>query len=149
MAPPPKAYPNEWRQGAAVYGRNYGAGRGINANRGVQPLVASVSLRDPRYYPSPNHAVAARIVHATWCALGELLGLRSLPPGFRQPHRRHRRRLCRRRFYLPGDYTDLGHAGERTGVQMAAFAAGNMFDEFGPELNKLTRAVTSRFRWKD
>ena len=70
MASPPKAYPNDWRQGVDASARNYGAVLGRAQTAEFGRLVVGVALReDPRYYPSPNRAVGARIVHAIWFAL--------------------------------------------------------------------------------
>jgi len=149
MASPPKAYPNNWRQGADAYARNYGAVLGRVQTAEFSRFVVGAALReDPRYYPSPNRAIAARIAHAIWftlvdrsdsghsrLAFANLVG--ATAGGFVGD------------AYLPVGYTDLRHAAERTGVQMSTFAAGNVFDEFAPEWNKLARALNSRFRRKN
>jgi hypothetical protein len=45
---------------------------------------------------------------------------------------------------LPSNYTDLRHAGVRTGVQLGGFASINLLQEFSPELDKLSRVFTGR-----
>ena len=132
-----------------AYARNYSAVLGRTQTAEFGRLVVGVALReDPRYYPSPNRAVGARIVHAIWFALIDRSDSGRLHLAFANLIGATAGGFIGN-AYLPGDYSDLRHAGERTGIQMSTFAAGNVFDEFGPELNKLARALTSKFRHKD
>ncbi len=144
MAWPPNAYPNEWRQGAAAFGRNYGAVLGRVQTAEFSRFAFGVALReDPRYYPSPNRNLAGRVLHALGFTLADrsdsghsrlafanLIG--ATAGGFVGD------------AYLPANYTDLRHAAVRTGFQMANFAFRNITDEFAPELDKLTHALQVR-----
>jgi len=141
MAAPPKNYPNNWRQGAAAYGRNYGAVLGRAQTAEFSRFVLGVALReDPRYYPSRNRATPARILHAVWFTLVDRSDAGHLRPAFANLIGATAGGFVGN-AYLPGDYTDLRHVGERTGVQMCGFAIENGFDEFVPELNKLAHAL--------
>lgn len=142
MAAPPKAYPPEWRQGAAAYWRNYGSALGRQQTGEFSRFAAGVALReDPRYYPSTRIPVFARIVHAlaftfvdrsddgdARLAFANLIG--AVAGGLVGD------------AYLPTGYTDWRHSGVRTGVQMSAFGASNLVDEFRPELNRLKRFLS-------
>jgi hypothetical protein len=144
MAAPPKNYPSNWRQGAGGYGRNYGAVLGRAQTAELTRFVAGVVLReDPRYYPSANRAIPARILHAVWFTLVDRSDAGHLRPAFANLIGATAGGFVGN-AYLPGDYTDLRHVGERTGFQMAGFAIENGFDEFVPELNKLVHALHIR-----
>jgi hypothetical protein len=144
MAWPPNAYPNDWRQGAAAFGRNYGAVLGRVQTAEFSRFAVGVALReDPRYYPSPNRNLAGRVLHAVAFTLADrsdsghsrlafanLIG--ATAGGFVGD------------AYLPASYTDLRHATERTGFQLATFAFRNIADEFAPELDKLTHSLQVR-----
>src|SRR5947209_17784180 len=55
MANPPKAYPREWRQGAAGFGRNYGDFiASCTAVQGGKFIAASALHEDPRYIRSSS-----------------------------------------------------------------------------------------------
>jgi hypothetical protein len=144
MAAPPKNYPNNWRQGAAAYGRNYGAVLGRAQTAEFTRFVMGVALReDPRYYPSGNRAVPARIVHAVWFTLVDRSDAGHLRPAFANLLGAAAGGFVGN-AYLPGAYTDLRHVGERTGFQMAGFAVENGFGEFMPELDKLAHLLHIR-----
>jgi hypothetical protein len=141
MAAPPKAYPREWHLGAAAYWRNYGSALARQQTGEFGRFVAGVALReDPRYYSSTRTPVFARIAHALGftfvdrsdsgnprLAFANLLG--AAAGGFVGD------------AYLPTGYTDLRHSSVRTGVQLGAFGASNLVDEFRPELNKLKQLL--------
>ncbi len=145
MASPPKAYPNDWRQGANAYARNFGASFGRIQTAEFGRFVVGLGLHeDPRYYPAANRNIGARIVHAIGFTLADrsdsghsrvafatIVG--ATAGGFIGD------------AYLPAGYTDLRHAGVRTGVQMGAFAIGNVIEEFAPEMRRLTQALNKRF----
>jgi hypothetical protein len=144
MASPPNGYPGDWRQGAAAFGRNYGAVLGRAQTGEVSRFAAGVALReDPRYYPSPNRNIAGRVFHA----LGFTLADHS-DSGYTRPAFANLIGAAAGGFvgdaYLPSNYTDLRHAGVRTGFQMATFAVHNVVDEFAPEMEKLTNALKLR-----
>jgi hypothetical protein len=144
MASPPKAYPLDWRQGAAAFGRNYGAVLGRVQTAEFSRFVGGVVLReDPRYYPSPNRNAVRRVIFALAFTLAD-----HSDSGHTRPAFANLIGATAGGFvgdaYLPGNYTDLRHAGVRTGIQMASFAIRNMTDEFAPELTKLTNALKVR-----
>ena len=144
MVSPPKAYPDDWRQGAAGFGRNYGAVLGRVQVAEFSRFAAGVALReDPRYYPSPNRNAASRILHAVGFTLADHSDSGQVRPAFAN--------LIGATAggffgdaYLPVSYTDLRHAGVRTGIQMTSFAVRNLVDEFAPEFDKITRALMTR-----
>jgi hypothetical protein len=149
LASPPKAYPNEWRQGVAAYGRNYGAVLGRAQTAEFTRFVTGAVLReDPRYYPSGNRAVAARIAHAIWFTLVDRSDSGGMRPAFANLLGATAGGFVGD-AYLPSAYTDLRHVGVRTGVQLGGFAIENGFEEFVPELKRLTHALSSRFQHKD
>ena len=145
MASPPKAYPNDWRQGAIAYARNFGASFGRIQTAEFGRFVVGLGLHeDPRYYPAANRKIGARIVHAigftlvdrsdsghSRVAFATIVG--ATAGGFIG------------NAYLPESYTDLRHVGMRTGVQMGAFAIGNVIEEFAPETRRLAQALNNRF----
>ena len=132
MAPPPKVYPDDWRQGMGAYRRNFSAVLGRIQAAEFGRFVVGVALReDPRYCPSPNPAIGAKIVHAIRFTL-----IDRSDSGRRRPAFTNLIGATTRRFigdaYLHGDYSNLRHAGERTGVEMGTFAAGMYSTSLGP-----------------
>lgn len=107
-------------------------------------FAAGVALReDPRYHPSADRNIPARVFHALSFTLADHSDagksrlafanlIRATAGGFIGD------------AYLPSNYTDLRHAGVRTGFQMATFAFRNVVDEFAPEMRKLTGALKLR-----
>lgn len=144
MASPPKAYPDDWRQGAAGFGRNYGAVLGRVQVAEFSRFAAGLALHeDPRYYPSPNRNVASRILHAIGFALADHSDAGRLRPAFANLIGATAGGFVGD-AYLPSNYTDLRHAGVRTGIQLTSFAVRNLADEFAPEFDKITRALKTR-----
>ncbi|AXC15243.1 hypothetical protein ACPOL_5999 [Acidisarcina polymorpha] len=146
MILPPKHYPDPWRQGVAAYGRNYLAILGRQQTAGFSRFVADVALReDPRYYPSANRGFAFRVGHA----IGFTLIDRS-DSGQARPALANLIGAAAGGFvgnaYLPSNYSDLRHAGVRTGIQMGTFAVGNLFEEFAPEFEKLSHSMGNHLR---
>ncbi len=144
MASPPKAYPDNWRQGAAGFGRNYGAVLGRVQTAEFSRFAAGVALReDPRYYPSANKNAAGRILHA----IGFTLADRS-DSGHSMPAFDNFIGATAGGFvgdaYLPSNYADLRHAGVRSGIQLGSFAVHNIVDEFAPEVAKLSHGLKKR-----
>ena len=65
MAYPPKAYPREWRQGIAGFGRNYGDFMASwAAVQGGKFVVATATHEDPRYIRSTRSGLLPRSLHA-------------------------------------------------------------------------------------
>jgi hypothetical protein len=145
MATPPKAYPDAWKQGAGAYGRNFGASLGRIQTAEFSRFVMGVALReDPRYYRSPNPTLGFRIAHALRFALIDRSDTGRSRPAFATLIGAASGGFVGD-AYLPTDYTDLRHAGVRTGVQLGTFAFGNLIEEFTPELKRLTQAMNRRF----
>ena len=144
MASPPKAYPDDWREGAAGFGRNYGAVLGRVQVAEFSRFAAGAALcEDPRYYPSPNRNAASRILHAIGFTLADRSDSGHVRPAFANLIGATAGGFVGD-AYLPSNYTDLRHAGVRTGIQLTSFAVRNLADEFAPEFDKITRALKSR-----
>ena len=45
--------------------------------------------------------------------------------------------------YLPAGFNDVTHAGQRATVRFGAFAAGNLFREFAPQMPRPVRTIFS------
>jgi len=141
MAVPPKNYPPEWRQGGAAYFRNYGSALLRQQTGEFTRFAAGVALReDPRYYPSTRTPVFARIVHALGFTFVDRSDNGDPRPAFANLLGAVAGGAVGD-AYLPEGYTDWRHAGVRTGVQMSAFGASNLVDEFRPELNRLKKLL--------
>jgi hypothetical protein len=137
MADPPTRYPRDWSDGAAAFGRNYGAEFARHATGGYTHFATAALLHeDPRYTPSGKHNYGARAAHAilftivdrsnsgrkTFAASnflgaagGGFIGMAWEPDGF----------------------DDVTHAYQRSAVELSSFASHNLIAEFSPELNKL------------
>jgi hypothetical protein len=144
MASPPKAYPDDWRQGAEGFGRNYGAVLGRVQVAEFSRFAAGVALReDPRYYPSPNRNAASRILHAVGFTLADHSDSGQVRPAFANLIGATAGGFVGD-AYLPSNYTDLRHSAVRIGIQMTGFAVRNLVDEFAPEFDKITHALKTR-----
>jgi hypothetical protein len=144
MSSPPKAYPGPWRQGAEAYGRNFGASLGRIQTAEFSRFVVGVAIHeDPRYFPAANPSFAMRAAHAIGFTLVDHSDSGRSRPAFANLIGAAAGGFVGN-AYLPEGYTDLRHAGVRTGVQMANFAVGNLVEEFTPELEKLSQALASR-----
>jgi hypothetical protein len=138
MANPPgkgaTAYPPEWRQGAAGFGRNYGdafASR-VSAHT-AQFLTGAITREDPYYAPSSSRGFVARSAHAiAFTFIDRSDSGRPMPAvssfagaaagGFIGD------------LYLPAGFRDVIHAGQRATFQVGTFAAGNLFREIAPQI---------------
>jgi hypothetical protein len=138
MANPPTrgayTYPDEWRQGAAGFGRNYGDAVAERVTTHTARLLTGIiTHEDPRYVPSSSHNVLARSFHAigftfvdrsdaghpmpaisnlAGAAAGGAVGMAYLPPGF----------------------DNLSYAGRRAAIDFGALGGANVFREFAPQL---------------
>ncbi|HEU4415238.1 MAG TPA: hypothetical protein VFT65_10690 [Candidatus Angelobacter sp.] len=137
MAFPPKAYPPEWRQGLAGFGRNYGDFMASwTAVQGGKFVVAAATHEDPRYIRSTRSGLLPRSLHA----------LRFV---FVDQSDSGRRRIALSNFagaaaggfvgsaYLPDGYNDASHAYSRSAIALSGFLTSNLADEFHPEIVKL------------
>jgi hypothetical protein len=137
MADPPTNYPRDWSDGAAAYGRNYGAEIGRHTTAGYAHFVAAAVLReDPRYYPCQRGNYAARFFHAMaftlvdrsdsghhTLAVSNFVG--SAAGGFIGM------------AWEPAGFNDTTHAYQRSAVELTAFAGHNLIEEFSPELTRI------------
>jgi hypothetical protein len=134
MANPPSHYPNEWRQGAEGFGRNYGDQLAtISAFQTARFAVGTALHEDLRYHPSTStnffkrtgHALVfnfidrsddghARLAVANFAGLagGSYIGMSYLPTGF----------------------NDVTHADQRLAIQFGRLAASNLGAEFAPNI---------------
>jgi len=140
-ADPPKGYPIEWRRGPAGFGRNLGDALAESVSlHTVQALTAMIAREDRRYVPSRSHNELARAFHAlaftvidrsdsgrpmpawsnlTGAAAGGVVG----------------------NAYLPTGFNNLTHAGQRATILWGGIAAGNLFQEFAPQIPKPIRVL--------
>lgn len=134
MANPPSHYPNEWRQGAEGFGRNYGDQLAtMSAFQTGRFAVGAALHENLRYHPSTStnffkrtgHALVfnfidrsddghARLAVANFAGLagGSYIGMSYLPTGF----------------------NDVTHADQRLAIQFGRLAGSNLGAEFAPDL---------------
>jgi len=137
MANPPKAYPPEWRQGAAAFGRNYGDFMASwIAVQGGKFVAASVLHEDPRYVRSDSHHLFARVAHAVRFAIvdqsdtgHDRLAFSNVVGAFAGGFVGN--------AYLPDGFNDVAHGLQRSGLALSGFATSNLVDEFRPEIRKI------------
>jgi len=138
MAHPPgnglTRYPDEWRQGAEGFGRNYGDAVATRVTtHTAQFLVATLTRESLHYAPSASHNFFTRSSHAlAFTFVDRSHGGRCVPAlsnfagaaagGFVG------------NAYLPAGFTDATHAGQRAEFQFGMLAAGNLFREFAPQI---------------
>ena len=143
MANPPgkgaTQYPPEWRQGAEAFGRNYGDALAERASFQTARFVTGAMTReDPRYLPSGHKNILGRSLYALsftfvdrsdsghpMPALSNFVG--AAAGGFVG------------NTYLPADFNDVTHAGQRATLRFGFFAAGNLFREFAPQMPRPLR----------
>lgn len=147
MAHPPgkgmTRYPNEWRQGAEGFARNYGDSFAVRISiHSALFLTGTLTREDSHYMPSASRNFFVRTSHAlaftfvdrsdsgrrvpalsnfVGAAAGGLVGDAYLPDGFR----------------------DLTHTGQRATFQVGLLAAGNLFREFAPQMPAAVRGFIS------
>lgn len=147
MAIPPgkgaTKYPNEWRQGAEGFARNYGDSFATRVStHTVQFVTGMITREDPRYRPSASHNFLARSSHALVFTFVDRSDFgRPLPAlsnfagaaagGFVG------------NLYLPDGFRDATHAGQRATFQFGMLAAGNLFREFAPQMSAPVRVFLS------
>lgn len=147
MANPPGKgagrYPNEWRQGAEGFGRNYGDAFATRiSTHSAQFFTGMITREDPRYRPSASHNFIARSSHALAFTFFD----RS-DSGRRLPALSNFAGAAAGGFvgnaYLPDGFCDATHAGQRATFQFGMLAAGNLFREFAPQMPASLRAFFS------
>ncbi|WP_031498668.1 hypothetical protein [Bryobacter aggregatus] len=141
MLNPPNAYPREWRQGAAGYGRNVGNNLASNvAGSTAQFGVASLIGEDPRYHPSGASSIKRRIGHALLFTFVD-----KSDRGRRMPALSNFAGAIAAGFitktYMPQGFNDSVHAGQWTLINFGTFAGSNLQEEFKPELRRLGKKL--------
>ena len=138
MANPPgkgtTRYPDEWRQGAAGFARNYGDAFATRiSTHTAQFLTGAVTREDPHYSPSVSRNFFLRTSHALAFTFVDRSGS-------------GKRSVALSNFvgaaaggyvgnlYLPDGFRDMTHAGQRATFQFGMLAAGNLFREFAPHI---------------
>jgi hypothetical protein len=141
MAHPPDAYPREWRQGMAAFGRNYGDFMGSwAAVQGGKFTVAAITHEDPRYFPSHSKNFFVRCFHAAKFAVidrgdngNPRLALANISGAFSGGFVGN--------GYLPDPYANTSHALTRSALALSGFATSNLADEFRPEIHKVLKKL--------
>ncbi len=149
MGFPEKNYPQEWKDGAGAYARNYGDvfATHVAAQTGKY-LVAALVREDPRYFAATSTNPAARTIHAIGFTLidrsrdgGSMIALSNIAGAFAGGFVG--------RAYLPRGYNDNVHALQRTvglldgsfTVPILGTTTHNLIQEFTPELAALGRKL--------
>jgi hypothetical protein len=135
----PTAYPADWRQGAAAWGRNYGDAVAQRVSfQTARFLTGALVREDPRYAPSSSRNVLVR----SWHALGSTVIDRS-DSGHRLPAFSNFAGAAAAGFagntYLPHGFADVTHAGQRATLQLGLVGAGNLYREFAPQMPRPLR----------
>ncbi len=141
MANPPKHYPHDWRAGGEAFGRLYGdALARRESGQAAQFLTAATFREDHRYLPSASHNTFGRVAQALTFTL-----IDTSDSGHRMPALSNFAGAAAKGFvgtaYLPAGYNDLAHAGQRSAITFAGFAAGNLVNEFCPEWGPLVNRL--------
>jgi hypothetical protein len=147
MASPPgkgaTKYPDEWRQGAEAFGRNYGDAFAVRLSTHTALfLTGELSHESPGYLPSESHRFIARSSHALFYTFVDRTG-----SGRRVPALSNFVGAAAGGFvgdaYLPDGFRDMTHAGQRATFQLEMLAAGNLFREFAPQMPGFVRTFFS------
>lgn len=137
MIHPPDNYPRDWTDGAAAFGRNYGAEFGTNSVDGLTHFATAAILHeDARYYPAASTRFAARVAHAvaftvidransgrSTLAVSNFIG--AAAGGFAGM------------AWEPDGFNDIAHALQRALLQVAGAGAHNLLAEFDPEIHRI------------
>jgi hypothetical protein len=133
MLNPPSKYPEEWKDGAGAFGRNYGYRLADRTSRNTaQFLIGALLHEDPRYLRSTSSNPFTRTVHAlaftifdktdsgrttfaasnfAAAAAGGFVGMGILPNG----------------------YNDITHAEQHMASEFLQIGIGNVLTEFEPQ----------------
>jgi hypothetical protein len=133
MLNPPSKYPNDWKDGASAFGRNYGYRLADRTSRNTAQFLAGALLHeDPRYLRSTSSNPLVRTVHAlaftifdktdsgrttfaasnfASAAAGGFVGMGILPDG----------------------YNDVTHAEQHMASEFLQIGIGNILTEFEPQ----------------
>lgn len=140
MALPPKGYPPEWRQGAAAFGRNYGAALGSKVAQETGRYATGALLHeDFRYRPSEKQG-SARLFYALGYTFVD-----STDSGRRTPAVANFAGAAAGGFignlYLPDGFNSRGDGARSFATKFAGLAAKNVLREFSPEISKTAHAL--------
>jgi hypothetical protein len=143
MANPPgkgaTQYPNDWRQGAGAFGRNYGDAYAERiSNHTARFLTGVMTREDPRYIPSSSRNVLARSFHAL-----SFTFIDHSDSGHPMPAISNFVGAAAGGFvgdaYLPAGFNNVTHAGQRATINFGMLGAGNLFREFAPQMPRPMR----------
>ncbi len=141
LAKPPAGYPTQWRNGAAAFGRLYGDALALQTAQQTSRFLTGLALHeDLRYSPAASRKPLRRALHAITFAVFDRSDsgrmtlaasnfLSSAAGGFVG------------NAYLPRGYNDTTHAVQRMEFQFGFIAAGNLVNEFRPELRQLRKSL--------
>jgi len=140
MAFPPSGYPREWRDGAAAFGRNYGAALGGKVALETGRYAAGALLHeDFRYRPSKEKGVAR-----LWHAIGYTFVDQS-DSGHRTLAVANFAGAAAGGFvptlYLPNGYNSAGDGARAFATRLGGFAINNVTREFAPEIFQVVHAL--------
>lgn len=140
MANPPSHYPNDWRQGAEGFGRNYGDHLARFATLRRARFVAGAALHeDFRYHPSMSTNFFARTGHA----IGYTFVDRS-DDGHLRPAVANFVGLGGGSYvgmsYLPTGFNDVTHANQTLVFQFSRLVGSNIGSEFAPDIFRFFEA---------
>jgi hypothetical protein len=147
MANPPgkgaDRYPNEWRQGAEGFGRNYGDAFATRISTHTAQFVTGILTReDPGYVPSASRHFLVRGSHAFVFTF-----IDQSDSGRRVPALSNFAGAAAGGFvgnaYLPDGFRDATHAGQRAIFQFGMLAGGNLFREFARQMPVPARVFIS------
>ncbi len=145
MARPPQngayRYPNDWRQGAEGFGRNYGDAFAQRLSTHTARFLTGVVTReDPQYIPSTRHNVLARSFHALSFTLVD-----HSDSGHRMPAISNFVGAAAGGFvgnaYLPAGFNNVSQGGRRAAIEFGAQGGGNLFREFAPQIPQPLRSL--------
>ena len=135
----PTAYPADWRQGAAAFGRNYGDAAAERVSFQTARFLSGALVReDPRYAPSLSHNAFLRSLHAFAYTLIDRSDSRRPLPAFSNFVGAAAAGFAGN-AYLPHGFANVTHAGQRATLQLGMAGAGNLYREFAPQMPKPMR----------
>jgi len=133
--------PRNWHEGVGGFARNYGADFALTTTAGIGRFATDAIVgHDPRYYPSSSPHAGLRFLHAVaftvadkkdsgqrGFAFGNFVGA-AAAGGVSMA-------------MFPHGFNDFVHADQRFNLQLANFAAHNLFAEFAPEAIRFAHAL--------
>jgi hypothetical protein len=147
MIRPPNNYPRDWTDGAAAFGRNYGALLARHTTAGMTHFAVAAALHeDPRYYRCDCTNYFARIAHA----LAYTIVDRTAPtvaldgrilPGHLTFATSNFAGSAAGGFvgmaYEPAGFNDVTHSYQRAALELPRFGIRNLRSEFTPEIHEI------------